>query len=149
MSTNIALTYFGMPGNGATIKEAKQDAGRKIEAALTGHYFPHIIRHGGLTTLIIRTPTDGWSYRLIDTKDEGTIYNSSGHNEDRNETIRAAYHNMAQLAGNYVGLENLLTPYQQRHLDRYYKFCAAYHNARDAGMSDHEAHTHACAVKNA
>jgi hypothetical protein len=32
MATRISLTYFGMSGEGATVREAKADAGRKLEA---------------------------------------------------------------------------------------------------------------------
>lgn len=36
MAQTIKITYYGMDGEGRTVKEAKADAGTKIEAALKG-----------------------------------------------------------------------------------------------------------------
>jgi len=43
MSTKITLTYCGMEGCGRTAKEAKQEAARRIEAALAGDYTPRCL----------------------------------------------------------------------------------------------------------
>lgn len=63
--TTIHLDYFGMPGSGPTVKEAKLDAGRKIEAALEGCYAPLLLNFRGMLLVISRNPRD-WGYRMFD-----------------------------------------------------------------------------------
>jgi len=70
MATTIRLEYFGMPGEGPTVKEAKADAGRKIEAAFAegpgkgGYYAPLVLSHRGKLLVASRHPLRGWGYRL-------------------------------------------------------------------------------------
>lgn len=65
MSTKISLEYFGMPGVGATVKEAKLDAGRKIEEALSRDYTPLYIEWRGTICLFFCDPKYGYGYRFI------------------------------------------------------------------------------------
>jgi hypothetical protein len=69
--TNINLTYCGMPGSGPTVKEAKQDAARKIEAALADSYMPTVITWRGRIAIIFREPVGGWQYQIGDLEGEG------------------------------------------------------------------------------
>lgn len=64
MNTKINLEYFGMPGHGATVKEAKANAGRKIEKALEGSYQPIFLTAGADTVILWREPT-GWAYGFL------------------------------------------------------------------------------------
>src|SRR5213593_2027991 len=54
--TTIRLTYCGMAGEGPTVKEAKQDAARKIEAVLDADYTPAVYRWGNSCAVVWRTP---------------------------------------------------------------------------------------------
>jgi hypothetical protein len=66
MSKQITLEYFGMEGTGRNATEAKQDAARKIEKAVTGSYTPEIISWRGQSVLIYRDAKMGWVYNAID-----------------------------------------------------------------------------------
>ena len=104
MTTTIKLDYFGMPGEGPTVKEAKLDAGRKIEAALKDSYAPTFLTFGSYTALVWREPS-GWGYRLLPDK-EDTLYACC--QDSRPDTIRQAKRHLAQLADNVVANEAIL-----------------------------------------
>ena len=104
MTTTIKIEYFGMPGEGPTVKEAKLDAGRKIEAALNGSYAPTFLTFGEYNALVWREPT-GWGYRLLPSK-EDTLYASCADSQD--EAIRRAKRHLAQLAHGSVPDEEIL-----------------------------------------
>lgn len=66
MSTTITLKYFGMPGEGATVKEAKADAGRKIEDYLTNGPRPHLIGHPKMPErVLVWREENGWMYHFL------------------------------------------------------------------------------------
>ena len=61
-----SVTYLGMTGYGKTMQAAKNDACRRIEAAMDGHYTPHIVRWRGYTGVAWREPVAGvWSYSVV------------------------------------------------------------------------------------
>jgi len=60
----ITIEYYGMTGQGATVKEAKQDAGRRISEALDGDYTPLLVTWRGTTAVMSRSPKSGWGYRF-------------------------------------------------------------------------------------
>ena len=62
--SKITLDYFGSSGTGATVKEAKLDAGRKIEALHSGTWTPVIREWRGYAVLIHRN-LNGWEYCFI------------------------------------------------------------------------------------
>jgi hypothetical protein len=66
MRTKITLTYCGMTGEGPTVREAKQDAARKIEAALELNYTPSVFAWKGRTALVWNTPTGVCSAYVAD-----------------------------------------------------------------------------------
>ena len=66
MTIRIRLTYHGMDGEGVTVREAKADAGRKIERALTEmSKAPVIVSVDGRVALVAYDPGAGWGHRLI------------------------------------------------------------------------------------
>ena len=141
--TKVRITYFGMDGEGSNLTEAKKDAGKKIEAALSGFYTPAILRHGDYAVLVAREPLSGWGYRLIDEETEGYVY-LSGSRDSRDSIIKSARIHMAQMAGHYVGLEKYLDDHDKRELDSLYTFHAEYSRLREEGKTDVEAHALAC-----
>jgi hypothetical protein len=65
MTKIITIEYFGMEGEGETVTKAKQDAGRKIEQAMSSSYSPYLIDlsdeiEGFHPILIWREPRNGW-----------------------------------------------------------------------------------------
>jgi hypothetical protein len=64
MATRINLTYCGMDGAGPTVKEAKQDAARKIEAALNLRYSPRALVYRGHTLIRLASP-NGYGYIIL------------------------------------------------------------------------------------
>lgn len=98
MSTKITLTYFGFHGEGATVKEAKLDAGRKIEALHEGYWTPAIVEWRGHAAIVYRT-LDGWHYGFIGHPGEA-IHSISGGSSgygDYRETLRAAQRHVADI----------------------------------------------------
>lgn len=56
MSKEIHLTYCGMDGHGPTVREAKQDAARKIQDALDLNYTPTVLAWGDRSGIVWNTP---------------------------------------------------------------------------------------------
>ena len=67
----VNITYFGMEGQGNTMTDAKKDAGRKIEEAMTGSYQPVMLQSRGIAVILWRDP-QGWRYNTI-TDEQGKL----------------------------------------------------------------------------
>ena len=134
----IGVTYYGVEGSGPTVAAAKQDAGRKIEAAMTGSYAPQIIRHREYIAFVWRAPY-GWSYKLL-TGDElsGPVQGCTSSNDDLPETLRLAERHLAQLTGTTEGLQHL-TDTDRREAAAYEAWQTQYRAARADGQNDAEA----------
>ena len=65
MGSKVRITYYGMEGEGATMKEAKADAGRQLEAAMQGDYSPFTVVWRGIVAILVRAPKTGYGYRMI------------------------------------------------------------------------------------
>ena len=151
----VTINYCGMEGTGRNVTDAKQDAARKIMAALSGSYNPAVLECRGWTILLWRTP-DAWYSRIIQQKGE-PVTNSPSTNwegDDREEAIRSARAHLAQLAWRHAdGLavprtdEDVEIALDQRQRGEFLSwagFQLAYRAARERGMSDTEAHQWAC-----
>lgn len=93
----ITVDYCGVSGTGKNVTEAKKDATRRIEKALSGSYSPRMLTAGPYAVLIYRDP-DGW--RSVFCHDEqgfresiigGTCYDSL---RDAEKSVR---HHLAAL----------------------------------------------------
>lgn len=139
MGTTHHLTYFGMEGSGPTVREAKADAGRKIEAALSGRYVPFLIRHGAYLAIIWREPTCGalgYAYKVCDA-DTGTGSvegYSSGWTQEEVRGVCAKH--LAQLSGSTTGLEQFLSAADIRDAAAYSAWQMRYASARREGQDD-------------
>ena len=60
----VTIDYFGFSGSGPTVKEAKQDAGRKIQALHADTWTPVIREWRGFAILVYRN-LNGWEYTFI------------------------------------------------------------------------------------
>ena len=89
-----------MDGQGATVKEAKQDAGRKIEQALSGYHFPSILTKtvGEVTyTVFVFRMLNQWGYSYIKHGAEKDGRQFASANEDTEEdATRHAWRHIAQ-----------------------------------------------------
>lgn len=145
MTQKITLTYFGVEGSGRTVSEAKKDAGRKIEAALTGDYDPFLIGHCGYLGLVGRDPRGGqlgtWGYRVIEAGCLGgdglTVFIDTNY-ASRHDAIAACAYHLAQNAGTYAGLERHLAAARLRDLDAYFLWQQEYAKAKSEGLGDEE-----------
>ena len=140
MSTKITLTYCGMEGCGRTAKEAKQEAARRIEAALGGDYTPAALAHGDYIAVIEREPRSEWGYRLyrlIGRSSQAQIRHfwMPGIGE-KWEALSSAAKDLAQNAGHYPGLEQILSAAERRELEGYFAFQQSY--ARERASKKHE-----------
>jgi hypothetical protein len=94
--TKISLTYCGMFGTGPTVKEAKQDAARKIETFLQSDFTPVILRWKNRTGIVWITPC-GVSSSLFDESGKITGECSHGTSATMASVTRLMRGNLARL----------------------------------------------------
>lgn len=153
MSKIINLTYCGMEGQGPTVAKAKQDAAKKIEAALYGSYCPVIRSFRGHTALIYRSP-EGWHYAFLNGSDRQSLGYSSPR-ADFCEAIRDAVLQLAMHA--WQPEDGLKSPvieetgsqttdgrWLRSEFASWAKFQLLYRAAKERGLNEHESHTLAC-----
>lgn len=89
MSKQITMDYYGMSGTGATVKEAKADASRKLQAAMEGDYLPYLLTLRDEMAIVARDPVSGWGYRLIhsDRKPVTECWLNQGYGDSRDEVM--------------------------------------------------------------
>ena len=97
MANSVRVTYYGMEGEGRTVKEAREDAGRKVERALSGDYTPVILRLGNIMFLVHRSPQYGWCYTPHIEDKEGALFTTM-QEASKEEAIRRAKVHMAHNA---------------------------------------------------
>lgn len=143
----ISLDYCGMEGEGKTVREAKRDATRKIEAALSADYTPRIISFRGETIIIWRSPKSTASSLLHGGQIVGgcTLY---APGEDRKRIEEQCRLQLAQTVWNY---EEDLAPFLdfigEKNAPKFLSWVRwqnAYRQARHNGATDIEAHGIAC-----
>ena len=103
----VTIRYAGVEGTGKNITEAKQDAVRNIESALSGDYTPYFLRLGMHQALIWREPETGWVYRVIGDA-SGFLYSVATAGDFKSALAYAKYH-IAQNAWNGANDEECLT----------------------------------------
>ena len=139
MSSKVTIEYFGMEGIGKNVTEAKKDAGRKIEKAMTGGYTPVILSAGDDTVVIFRSP-DGWRYGFLR---NGDITGIQGQADDRQEVEK---HARRHLGNNATDWKTCFGPddvhpivkdsRDRRQVAEACKWQQDYHKAIDAGLDD-------------
>src|SRR4051812_42854277 len=101
----IHLEYCGMDGSGPTVKEAKQDATRKIEALLKETWKPIYIVCRNVSGVLWRDP-HGWHFNYLfygygELPEADNVFQSySSGNRDRDEAHASALESVAQSAWN-------------------------------------------------
>ncbi len=147
MATSISLTYFGMPGTGRTVTEAKKDAGAKIEKALTGHYTPRVLNYRGWAFLVYREP-HGWASAVIAQPDgfRESLCTRSQNDQTEKEAVAHAQEQLAQLGWEDTdGTEApaFLTTLQAREFREWAEFQLRFREAVRRGMGHNDAHSYA------
>jgi hypothetical protein len=96
-SDYLLLDHFGVQGKGANITEATEDAGRKIERAVSADYKPWIMHftdaRGDKVTSVVYCDFGDYTVAV---KREGKQEYYHGGQESKEEAIRYAKYNAAQ-----------------------------------------------------
>ena len=139
---SVTVKYYGVDGTGRTVKEAKVDAGRKIEAAFDRNYNPEIVKIGDEIGLLWATPFS-YCYRII-TDTKGILFGS--FREGEREGVKQEMRNhLLQLSWKpEYGLNHPdASKDELRDLQSWFEFQLRYKAAKSKGMSDNDAHDYA------
>ncbi len=150
MAQTIRITYYGMDGEGATVKDAKLDAGRKIEQALSGAYNPKLLVLEGHAILLARSP-QGYGYSIVTDGEKslkpGMVWATSNFQDESEAEAYARYH-LAQIAWNWNNdadvIEYVFKDDQAR-IQSWITWQRNYKQLREEGCTDAEAHEKAFA----
>lgn len=147
----VRITYYGMEGAGRTLTEAKTDAGRKIEQALSGYYTPTILSWRDWAILVYRDPLASWKTAIIVDAETGVRSGrvwGGGPYATEKEAIRSAQSHLADLGWHpddgetpppFLTDRDLISEFRSK-----VQFQVRYRTARDRGLSDGDAHAYAC-----
>jgi hypothetical protein len=145
----VRVTYYGVEGEGRNVTEARRDAGRKIEAAMTGSYEPIVVAWRDHVILVTREP-GGWSTPIIVDEEgprDGRIYSPPDCKSEKEAIIEAQAH-IAKLGWKPEdGAEPppFLTDKAARADHRtWVEFQMRYREAKANGMDSENAHSYAC-----
>ncbi len=150
----INVTHFGFEGEGATVREAKLDAARKVTAALEGYWTPTYILWRGQRAFVWREPQSGWVYRLIhdDTETGHTHGSTCGADNDEKSAVLSAKRHMATLDTDAPEEDVYTFLGGDRSAMNIWRelrsFHRAYRKATEDGLKDTAAHEWACYHKN-
>lgn len=100
MAQTIRLEYFGMGGEGPTVREAKRDAGEKVESLVRELQSPFFYSHAGYTLCVYRM-VQGWGYHIATPDHEGEQW--GGCNIGYGDKEEARRHGLVHLAQYMIG----------------------------------------------
>jgi hypothetical protein len=140
----IILDYFGMEGQGRTVTEAKEAAGRKIRAALEGDYAPYIVAYRNVAAVVFRSP-DGWGSRLISDDERGLIGGRvDAHcRDERADALRSACLHVAQTGwrqADGLTVPDIVAKPDRRQFLTWASFQLRYQYATKGGLDNYQAH---------
>lgn len=148
MSKQVTIQYFGMEGTGRTLTEAKQDAGRRIEKAVTGSYLPFVQSYRGQSVLVWRE-LERWQFRLLTDYEtgavrDGFVYGCGAGQDTFDDVVKAAKYALAQTTWQPEDGDFPPDFLKSEDIRREFKSWAAwqlrYRAHRANGMSDVDAH---------
>jgi hypothetical protein len=149
MSKKITIEYFGFEGTGSTVKEAKQDAGRKIEALHIGSWTPVLVTWRGHTALLTRD-THGWTKRFLQHDGDPLKIGqgSQGFGNDWAGALHSTQRHIVQLGWNVgdpidIFPDWFTDPRDRKEAIEYRQWQLNYRELRDRGLSDVDAHRYA------
>jgi hypothetical protein len=159
MSKTIRITYYGIDGQGATVKAAKEDAGHKLARLVAQtEEAPVIIAADGVAAIVAFSKW-GWGHRLIAAQASGFQTGQqfvSGSYETRHESELAALRHVLDIAWCFerddaAWLDEILAGQVGTHLTRdensrlraemldRWAWQRRYRIAREAGRTDEDA----------
>jgi hypothetical protein len=146
----IRIDYYGVEGAGKTVKEAKLDAGRKIETMLKGDYVPEVIAFRGFVALLWREPY-GWFSKLLTDYHTHEIQtgrlNGCASHASRSQALAAIRMSLAQTAWTPDITPlclDILLPEQYSDFQAWARFQLKYRELKASGLTDIECHRQAC-----
>lgn len=143
----IRLTYCGMHGAGRTLKEAKQDATRKLEALAGADFTPVLIRWRDESALMYRE-RDGYTYCLIhgnDPTQRQALYSSGRYSTLKDAEIEARRHlaDVCRLPDDCDAIPSIIDPKDREGATEYQHKTAwleRFRKATAAGLEHFDAH---------
>lgn len=149
MTKHVTVNYCGMEGSGRSVTEAKKDAARKLEQAVSGSYEPILLSCRRYAVLVYRKPL-GWDYCTVaDETGFRTSLCAGSYDDNKQFIMDAARWHLAQLAWLPAdGLEApdmvlMDMPRHQREFRSWAEFQLRYRDAIRLGMSANDAHDYA------
>jgi hypothetical protein len=161
MTTRIRLTYHGMDGGGATVREAKANARRKLEALVKqAEQTPSIVAVGDCASLVWRFGSYGWCNALVSVHGKPHSHLSPaipGEASEEEAMARAAMHTAelawshdieddesfaTQALAHYIGKRDL--PSKTRELVDRFAWQRRFKSFKDRGFCNNDAHALAC-----
>ena len=152
MTTTIRIAYYGMEGEGPTVREAKADAGKKLERLVRDvESGPQIYSFGDRLAIVARTRYS-WGYRLVE---NNRPMGGGAHGfENFADAQRSALSHMADLAWSHdIGDDRAFAAEAMRYLEATnrerdravedivyrWQWQRRWKAARDRGFDDNEA----------
>ena len=148
----LTVEYFGVTGTGKTVREAKLDAGRKIEKCFSDGITPILVRHEKYPVmgLIYQYRPGNWGYSIIHGSQTfcGHPISAVCCNEDQAGAISRCRAHLAQWAFHpadpeQTGLEFLTDPASRKNHIRWIAWQRDYRRLIMAGNDDRFAHANA------
>jgi len=144
----VTIEYLGMPGSGATVTEAKRDAGRRIEEALEGDYSPIVAQWRDHAVLAFRHPRYEWGYRFLNDSAVQSVSHCCSGYTSKEECLRAMLIHIADIGMSVSDTPESIDPLfasyfglKQREIDEIkaeYARRLAYHQEVSARMAEAE-----------
>jgi hypothetical protein len=145
MAKQITIEYFGFTGTGATVKEAKENAGRQILALQNGSWTPVLVTWRGHTALLTRD-LNGWTKRFLQ-HDEAPLAVSQGTESffSLNDALTSTRNHIVQLGWQLSDPIDLFPEWYtdeaaKREAIQYRQWQLNYRELISRGLADHEAH---------
>jgi len=141
----IKVEYCGMEGQGATVREAKQDAQRKAEQFIKdSENGPYVLQTDGHAIIVYRH-FHAWAYRIIGPK-FGNCESLCHYNKEH--VIRRAKYHLAQALSSVGDVRtDVCDAKDQGELIDYFKWQQRYQDFKAKGFNDSECHRLACGLQ--
>ena len=138
----IRITYYGMDGEGSTVTDAKRDAGKKIEEALSRIGRVEMVTMQGLSA-ILYGDKNGYSYKILfpDDPENGRIWGCSSFGNDKDEAMDHLRNHLAQATWTPAMGENHPDLLGNKAFSSWARWQLRYITAKQSGMTDEQART--------
>ena len=135
----VTATHLGMAGDGPNKTLAKENAGERIAAVLSGDWQPTVIVHKDLVAVITRTPSPTpfqWGFKIVEAAAAGLYSWMDFNYTDKSKALHAAAYSLAQRTGSCDGLTEYLSANDVEDLKGYFIWQTAYAAEASKGQPD-------------